>query len=522
MERSISMESWEEMQRHGQGFIAEKFNSLAQGLGCMLQSHIRSSTGVCVPQADDASRQEPQSWGIRLNLPWPFMEQQQQQEQRSENERERAQISGKGPLLPITHRAPEISSAFLELGNRLGQARADLGACVGGFVGHVVNQFHKAPPGLSSGNSLPLHCGSEDGLAGGTMEWKDSSSDAGVMLNSWQSPTSARQRRMEEGLREAHVVTAEAPASYEASREELVAAITKSSNQFHKQSSITVTTTYDSRTQDIESSVVARGDLWRAEASHGGASSSNGSSPLFLLQIGPILFVRDTTLLLPIHLSKRHLLWYGFDRKNGLHSLCPAIWSKHRRWLLMSMICLNPLACSFMDLQFPNGQMTYVAGEGVSGSAFLPVYGGLLQLQGRHPGESKLSFSIKNQCGTRICPSLHLPEKSVSVGVTQPLAWQRSGLMLRPTVQLSVTPTFGGRNAGWRAEVVHSPKEKLSVACGCSPTLEPSAFASISVGRSKRNGEHTGSSGLVLQVETPLENLRRASFSLQLSSSVEF
>ncbi|KAH7690958.1 hypothetical protein IHE45_02G085000 [Dioscorea alata] len=26
-----------------------------------------------------------------------------------------------------------------------------------------------------------------------------------------------------------------------------------------------------------------------------------------------------------------------------MHSLCPAIWSKHR-WLLMSMICLNPLA----------------------------------------------------------------------------------------------------------------------------------------------------------------------------------
>lgn len=31
--------------------------------------------------------------------------------------------------------------------------------------------------------------------------------------------------------------------------------------------------------------------------------------------------------------------------QNGMHSLCPAIWSKHRRWLLMSMVCLNPLAC---------------------------------------------------------------------------------------------------------------------------------------------------------------------------------
>ncbi|TYH92764.1 hypothetical protein ES332_A13G206300v1 [Gossypium tomentosum] len=24
---------------------------------------------------------------------------------------------------------------------------------------------------------------------------------------------------------------------------------------------------------------------------------------------------------------------------------CPAVWSKHKRWLLMSMLCLNPLAC---------------------------------------------------------------------------------------------------------------------------------------------------------------------------------
>lgn len=31
--------------------------------------------------------------------------------------------------------------------------------------------------------------------------------------------------------------------------------------------------------------------------------------------------------------------------QNGMHSLCPAVWSKHRRWLLMSMLCLNPLAC---------------------------------------------------------------------------------------------------------------------------------------------------------------------------------
>ena len=50
---------------------------------------------------------------------------------------------------------------------------------------------------------------------------------------------------------------------------------------------------------------------------------------------------------------------------------------------------------SFVDLQFPNGQLTYVSGEGLSTSAFLPVYGGLLQAQGQYPGEMRFSFSCK-------------------------------------------------------------------------------------------------------------------------------
>lgn len=60
--------------------------------------------------------------------------------------------------------------------------------------------------------------------------------------------------------------------------------------------------------------MVARGDLWRVEASHNSSTSGNENS-LFLLQLGPVLFVRDATLLLPVHLSKQHLLWYGYDRK---------------------------------------------------------------------------------------------------------------------------------------------------------------------------------------------------------------
>ncbi|GLT55515.1 hypothetical protein SLA2020_286300 [Shorea laevis] len=198
---------------------------------------------------------------------------------------------------------------------------------------------------------------------------------------------------------------------------------------------INITSTYDSRTHDAESSLVARGDLWRVEASQGSSTSGNENSSLLLVQLGPVLFVRDTTLLLPVHLSKQHLLWYGYDRKNGMHSLCPAVWSKHRRWLLMSMLCLNPLACSFVDLQFPNGQLTYVSGEGLTTSAFLPICGGLLQAQGQYPGEMRFSFSCKNKWGTRITPMVQWPDKSFTFGLAQALAWQRSGLMVRPTIQ---------------------------------------------------------------------------------------
>lgn len=78
---------------------------------------------------------------------------------------------------------------------------------------------------------------------------------------------------------------------------------------------LNISSTFDSRTHDVESSLVARGDFWRVEASHGRATSANENPSLFLVQLGPVLFVRDSTLLLPVHLSKQHLLWYGYDRK---------------------------------------------------------------------------------------------------------------------------------------------------------------------------------------------------------------
>ncbi|KAF6167392.1 hypothetical protein GIB67_020698, partial [Kingdonia uniflora] len=216
------------------------------------------------------------------------------------------------------------------------------------------------------------------------------------------------------------------------------------------QATVNITSTFDSRTHDVESSVIARGDLWRVEASHG-TTSRNENLPLFLVQLGPLLFVRDSTLLLPVHLSKQHLLWYGYDRK------------------------------SFMDIQFPNGQFTYVSGEGLTSSVFAPVLGGLFQAQGQFPGEMRFSFSCKNKWGTCVTPTVQWPDKSISLGLVQALAWQRSGLMIRPTLQVSMSPTFGGNDPGLRAELIHSVKEKLKLIYGCACTAHPSAFASVSV-----------------------------------------
>ena len=81
------------------------------------------------------------------------------------------------------------------------------------------------------------------------------------------------------------------------------------------QGTVNISATYNTRHRDFESSVVARGDLWRLESSRGSLTSGNDTSPFYLIQLGPLLFVRDSTLLLPVHLSKQHLLWYGYDRK---------------------------------------------------------------------------------------------------------------------------------------------------------------------------------------------------------------
>ena len=82
------------------------------------------------------------------------------------------------------------------------------------------------------------------------------------------------------------------------------------------QGTVNVSATYNTWHHTVDSSVVARGDFWRLESSRGGSNNGNDNAPGFLIQLGPLLFVRDsTTLLLPINLSKQHLIWYAYDHK---------------------------------------------------------------------------------------------------------------------------------------------------------------------------------------------------------------
>jgi hypothetical protein len=49
-----------------------------------------------------------------------------------------------------------------------------------------------------------------------------------------------------------------------------------------------------------------------------------------------------------------------------------------------------------MDMQFPNGQLRYMAGDGFMARGFIPIGGGgILQAHGKFPGEKRVSWSYK-------------------------------------------------------------------------------------------------------------------------------
>ncbi|XP_044472940.1 uncharacterized protein LOC123201482 [Mangifera indica] len=470
-----SFEVWEEVQRHGQDLA----DWLVQGFTGIIQSHIANPPSFSWPDLKKSKL---------FDLEFPIA---------SSTKRD----------LAISVSKPDINGvlAIFDIGHWIGQAGADFGACLKVLVYQFYRQLPVPFKHEESGFRLELN-GIDSGLK---------RSDAGLSV---EESFIVREKERERLI---GVGAVENDGSNNVDEETGGLDLPSAAHLGRPQGIINISSTYDSRTHDLESSLIARGDLWRIEVSNGCSTSGNNNSSLFLVQLGPVLYVRDSTLLLPVHLSKQHLLWYGYDRKNGMHSICPALWSKHRRWLLMSMLCLNPLACSFVDLQFPNGQLTYVSGEGLTTSAFLPLCGGLLQAQGQYPGEMRLSFSSMSKWGARVTPMVQWPDKSFTLGLAQALAWKRSGLMVRPTIQFSFCPTFGGSNPGFQAELIHSLKEELSLIYGYTCMTHPSAFASVSIGRSNWNG-NVGNSGIVMRIDAPLSSVGRPSFSVQINTGIEF
>jgi hypothetical protein len=152
----------------------------------------------------------------------------------------------------------------------------------------------------------------------------------------------------------------------------------------------------------------------------------------------------------------------SYKHSNLVSSYCCSMIYSADAWLLVQ---------SFMDVQFQNGQVTYVAGEGITASGIFPLFGRLLQAHGKCPGETRVSFSfkvsifinmvtvdhlillrsvpnyficlsystpyhLKSKQGTRFTPMFQWPDNSLSFGVAQALAWKRSVLMVRPSVQV--------------------------------------------------------------------------------------
>ncbi|XP_062206749.1 uncharacterized protein LOC133908648 isoform X2 [Phragmites australis] len=435
----ISFEAWEGVQRHGQD-LADR---LAQGFTGLLQAPPQ------FPWPPSPHKRMP----FEIDLPVvPFY----------------ASRGGGAPGKEFPFPTAAVSSV-IDIGGRLGQAGAELGASFGGAVQHVVRQLpvpfrngqivrRKLPPPQAP----PPQASVGEGAVGLAVE---------RAVDRCPLEAAAAAAAAATGSAAASSVSGVAGGDDLDEEDEGFGCEIGTFGNFKKsKGTVNISAMYNTRSHDIESSVVARGGLWRLEASRCGSTSGNDTSPLYLIQLGPLLFVRDSTLLLPVHLSKQHLLWYGYDRKNGVHSLCPAIWSKHRRWLMMSMMCLNPVAC--------------------------------------------------NKHGTTFTPMFQWPDTSVSFGVTQALAWKRYGLMVRPSIQVSVCPTFGGSNPGVHAEVAHSLKEELNLMCGLSCSRHPSAFTALAIGRSKWNGQ-VGSSGVVITLETPLNNIGRPSLSVQLNGGFE-
>ncbi|KAK4342133.1 hypothetical protein RND71_037949 [Anisodus tanguticus] len=499
-----SFEAWEEVQRHGQD-LADK---LAQGVTGLIQSTHISPPSFSWPYPQNSKIFDvelpsqyfiPRDFGMAVD---------------------KSAIAGVSAIFDMGNRIgqasklfdvelpsqnfilrdfgigvdssaiPVVSSIF-EIGNRIRQAGADFGACVNGMV-HLF--FRKLPVPFRQDENLGLS------LVAGTDSQRP---DLSITLQEDLGSLAERFR--------GYGYTEKDSAEDRPSEDEFFGVNLKAFKHFGRSQDDQQLNV--NLLRNVESSVAARGDLWRVEASQGSSTSGNENSSLFLVQIGPVLFVRDSTLLLPVHLSKQHLLWYGYDRK-----FCSMKTKTFRKWdgnvfkavpLVVYGLAVSKWSNNLRIWGWPFHQCLFTSMWRFASSP------------GSIPGGSQVQFLLQGEVMFNMRNYMAFNVSVLFQPLHQAFAWKRSGLMYRPTVQLSVCPTLGGSNSGLQAEITHSLKEELNIICGCALATHSSVFASLALGRSKWNG-NVGSSGVVVKVETPLGNTGRPSFSIQLNSGVEF
>lgn len=257
VERSI--EAWEEVQRHG----LDLADRLTQGFTGLIQSHITppSFTWPNAPQPPKLFDVEfPTHNFVTRDL---------------------------GLVIEKSGYGVNGVSAIFDIASRLGQAGVDFGANLNGVVQQF---FRRLPvPFMHEEDTVVLRVDSGDRRTG----------DLGINMQVHEDIGMLSKRLKDFGYNETEQMKDE-------SEEEEVSGFNLKLARFSgkPQGILDLSSTFESRTNDVETSLVAKGDFWRVEASRSG----NINPSLFLLQLGPVLFVRDSTLLLPLHLSKQHLL----------------------------------------------------------------------------------------------------------------------------------------------------------------------------------------------------------------------
>eukprot|EP00271_Cylindrocystis_brebissonii_P017044 TRINITY_DN4260_c0_g3_i1.p1 TRINITY_DN4260_c0_g3~~TRINITY_DN4260_c0_g3_i1.p1 ORF type:complete len:543 (+),score=59.81 TRINITY_DN4260_c0_g3_i1:200-1630(+) len=303
---------------------------------------------------------------------------------------------------------------------------------------------------------------------------------------------------------------------------------------FLQKVSLTSCLRYDSKSGESESSVAVRGPDWRAEIAGGDllrrrGPRNQGSSPLWELHWMGLIMQQDM-LLVPLHDSSSHGLWWGYNHKRDIHLARGVMKSKSRRWHAESVVTLKPFRCLLWNLRFPNGHYLWSPLHGSSASLFTTIGGGQLQVYGAE-ARRNVTFSYDKRLGEwgpTLRHALVFPEGVASVELHHVLATDNRGLFQRRKVDARIVRTASMRSKSTLLEVAYEPNDWLRLSCGASIGRQSLSFASLAIGQSQRTADPRGTRGalsgapaLRIRVEVPPVNIRRSTFTLEWNHSFD-